>query len=365
MKSLFVKLACFIAAGAICISAQAGTIYLGAYPSALLIFDEAKGAITGRIPLSTGLPTSIRLSMDKKTIYVTTNDHSGIEVIDVATRKVTNHFVLNSETKRYRFNGGTADPSGKVFYAIVTEIDKLTDHFDIGKPKYTVIDLPGQKILKTYDIAKEDENGNGGGRGGGFEISKDGKYLYQFRDKVVILDTTDFKVVDRIDLAKPELPGLESVGFGGRLDSLSEPGQHISLFNAVDPIVHNRVFGIGHFDLGTRQMDFTPLGPSPAGMTGLQVTPDKKNAYTVVSNGTLGNKRCEFWHFDMATKGIKERSEFACRSRFSFGMSGDGKKLYIYGAGFEIEVYDAATLKYERTWDLNNDVTGAGLIEVD
>jgi DNA-binding beta-propeller fold protein YncE len=365
MRTLCLRLACFIAAGAFWACAQASTIYLGAYPSALLIFDEGKGAITGRIPLTTGLPTSIRLSMDKKTIYVTTNDHSGIEVIDVATKKVINHFVLNSEAKRYRFNGGTPDPTGKLFYAIVTEIDKLADHFDIGKPKYTVLDLPGQKILKTYDIAKEDESGNGGGRGGGFEISKDGKYLYQFRDKVVILDTADFKVVDRIDLAKPEEPGLENVGFGGRLDSLSEPGQHLSLFNATDPIVHNRVFGIGHFDLGTRQMDFTPIGPSPTGMTGLQITPDKKDAYTVVSNGTLGNKRCEFWHFDMATKVVKDRSEFACRSRFSFGMSGNGKKLYIYGAGFEIEVYDAATLKYERTWDLNNDVTGAGLIEID
>ena len=48
-----------------------------------------------------------------------------------------------------------------------------------------------------------------------------------------------------------------------------------------------------------------------------------------------------------------------CRTRFSFGMSTNGKKLYLYGAGFEIEVYDAATLKYERTWDLNNDVTGS------
>jgi DNA-binding beta-propeller fold protein YncE len=366
MRTLCLRLSFLIAGLAFWAALQASTLFMGAYPSALLIFDEQKGAITDRIPLSTGLPTSIRLSMDKKTIYVTTNDHSGIEVIDVATRKVTNHFVLNSPTKNYRFNGGTADPSGKLFYAIVTEIDKLADHYEIGKPKYTVIDLPGQKILKTYDIAKEDENGNGGGgRGGGFEISKDGKYLYQFRDKVVILDTADFKVVDRIDLAKPDEPGLESVGFGGRLDSISEPGQHISLFNATDPYVHNRVFGIAHFDLGTRQMDFTPIGPSPATMTGLQITPDKKDAYTVVSNGTQGNKRCEFWHFDMATKVIKEKSEFACRTRFSFGMSGDGKKLYIYGAGFEIEVYDAATLKYERTWDLNNDVTGAGLIEVD
>jgi hypothetical protein len=166
-------------------------------------------------------------------------------------------------------------------------------------------------------------------------------------------------------LAKPEFPGLENVGFQGRLDSVSEPGQHISVFNAVDPYVHNRVFGIAHFDLGTRQVDFTPIGPSPAAMAGLQVTPDKKEAYTVVSNGTLGNKRCEMWRFDMASKAVKERAEFPCRSRFSFGMSGNGKKLYVYGAGFEIEVYDAATLKYEKTWDLNNDITMAGLIEID
>jgi hypothetical protein len=45
-------------------------------------------------------------------------------------------------------------------------------------------------------------------------------------------------------------------------------------------------------------------------------------------------------------------------------MSADGTKLYIYGAGFEIQVFDAKTMKYEKTWDLNNDVTGAGLIEI-
>jgi len=56
------------------------------------------------------------------------------------------------------------------------------------------------------------------------------------------------------------------------------------------------------------------------------------------------------------------RCRVPCRSRFSFGASTDGKKLYLYGAGFEIEVYDAVTLKYERTWDLSNDVTMAGMI---
>ena len=246
---------------------------------------------------------------------------------------------------------------------MTTEIDKKLEHYEIGKPKYTVVDLAQQKITKTVDVAPEDENGAPGGFGRNvFEISPDGKYLYQFRDKVVILNAADFKVVDRLDLAKPDLPGMENIGFGAELDNIVEAGKRISLFNSSDPIVHNRVFGIAQFDLDTRDVDFHPIGPSPAGMAGLQVTPDKKFAYTVVANGMHGNKRCEFWSFDLATDHLMRRAEVPCRTRFSFGMSGDGKKLYIFGAGFQIEVYDAATLKYERTWDLNNDVTMAGMV---
>jgi DNA-binding beta-propeller fold protein YncE len=346
--------------------AQGATLFMGAYPDSLLIFDEARGQVVGRIPLTTGLPTSMRLSADKKTIYVTTNNHSGIEVVDVATRKVVSHFAMDTPTKRYRFNGGAPDPAGKLFYTIMTEMDKLTDRYEIGKPKYTVVDIAQQKIVKSFDVAREDEAANSGGFfRGGFEISRDGKYLYQFRDKVVILDTADFKVVDRIDLSKPDDPAMENIGFGGLLDNLSEPGVHMSLFNSADPVVHNRVFGIARFDLDSRQVVYEPIGPAPAAMTGLQVTPDKKNAYTVVTNGTLGNKRCEFWHFDLATNKMVDKSEFACKSRFSFGMSSDGKKLYIYGASFDVQVYDAATFKLEKTWDLNNDITMAGLIIVE
>jgi hypothetical protein len=45
-------------------------------------------------------------------------------------------------------------------------------------------------------------------------------------------------------------------------------------------------------------------------------------------------------------------------------MSSTGKELYIYGAGFEIEIYDASTLKLKRVTDLKNDVTMAGMIVV-
>ena len=105
--------------------------------------------------------TGLRFSHDKKTIYVTTNDHSGVEVIDVASRKVVNKFVLNA-THRYRMNGGAPDPQGKVLYTTTTQISKLADRYEIGKPKYTIIDLTEQKISKIVDEPSNNTPGEEG-----------------------------------------------------------------------------------------------------------------------------------------------------------------------------------------------------------
>ena len=351
MKRLLSLLTVFAAA------ASAGTLYLPAYPAAVLVFDESKGQVVDRIPLETGTPMSMRLAPDHKKIYVTTIDHNGIEVIDVATRKVTNHFVLNTATKQYRFRGGAVGPDGKLFYTVTREIDKLPEHFDVQRAKYTVIDLEQQKIVKTVDMPIEDERSNRLS----FEVSPDGKYLYQFGPKIKILQTADFKVMNELDLSQPDFGVNENLYLGSDLDLISQPGVHTSVFNSADPIVHNRVFGLARLDLATRHVDYDPIGPAPAGMAGLQVTPDKKSAYTIVANGANGNKRCEFWKFDLTNDRLAQKAEVSCRTRFSFGMSSNGQKLYIYGAGFEIEVYDAATLQLEKTWDLDNDVTYAGI----
>jgi hypothetical protein len=351
-------------------AAHASSLFLIAYSNEVLVFDDVKGQMETRIQLTTGLPTSLRLSMDKKTFYVTTNDHDGIEVIDVATRKVTNHFVLDTPTTKYRMNGVTPDPTGKFLYCVTTEIDKLTDRYKVGQPRYTVIDVAAQRIAKTVEIQKEDQDSNSGFFGNNaFEVSTDGKYLYQFRDKVAILDAATMKVVDRIDLAKPDDPYMRNLGFGGQIDTLLKPGVHISLSIAEDPFVHNKVFGIAHFDLNTRGFDFNPIGPADEGMMeDLQVSPDLKNAWTVVRHGLPSNKRCEFWHFDLMTNKLTDKSELTCRTNEydnKFTVSRDGKRLYTYGNGWQIEVYDLATLKHEVTWDLKADIVGSHLFMID
>ena len=379
----FKSLAVLLSATCLSVGAHAATMVMGAYPSSLILVDEGKGATVGRIPLQTGLPTNMKMSLDKKRLYITTNTNSGIEVVDLVAKKVINSFQLNSpppphafgknlaadrlaverpaqQQSRYRFGAGVPDPTGKYFYTVITQIDKNLDRYQVSKPNFAIIDLEQKKIAKTFDIPREDENAFRGFGRGGLEISADGKYLYVFGDKVIVVSTDDFKVVERIELERAALDGMEAGSFGGSLDTIQEPGVYTSLFNAADPDSLLKTFGVGRFELATRKFEFTPIGPAPTAMAGLQVAPNKRDAYTVVSTGVLGNKRCEFWHFDMQSKVIKNKREFECKSRFQFGMSQNGQKLYIYGASFDLESYDAATLRLEKTWDLQNDVTMAG-----
>lgn len=343
--------------------AQAGTLMLGTYPDKLFTIDDANGAVKDRIKLAEGLPVSLRLSTDRKKIYATTITTSGVIVLDADSHKVLTSFSLNTPTEKYRFNGGVPDPTGRYFYTTILRTDKLIDRYVNSKQQFAVIDLVAKKIVRTADLEAQDD-ALGGGYRAPMMISPDGKTLYLFKDKVLIIDTATLKVVDRIDVQKADATGYENVAFGGGVEGLqlTSANELISLFTAQDPYVHNKIFGLGRFDLIARKFSFTPIGPITNQISGLEVTPDGKTAYTVATTGTTGNKRCEFWKFDMASLKLTDRAEFHCRSRFTLGMSGDGASLYIYGASYDIELYDAQTLKYVKTYDLGADATMAGML---
>ncbi|MEH3048151.1 hypothetical protein [Sphingomonas adhaesiva] len=340
---------------------HAGTMYMGGYPNVLLLFDEASGKVTRRITLSTGLPTGLLESADRRRIYVSTITTGGIETFDVASGRITDSFSLNTPTTKYRFYSGVADAAGRYFYTVAERIDKDIDRYRIGKPQYTVVDLKLHKVVRAVDMEAEDDTPGAPYRAA-YALSPDGQFFYVFRDKAIVVATSNLKAVERIDLAKSDIAGYEAVNFGGGVEAIRTPGQFVSLFSAADPYVHNKVFGVARIDLATRRFSFAPIGPAPTTLAGLEVTPDGKQGYTVATTGLLGNKRCEFWRFDLTTNQLTDKAEFPCRTRFQFGMSGDGTKLYIYGASYDIEVYDARTLKLERTWDIGNDATMAGLV---
>lgn len=360
MKTLWLGLIAMCSA-AVLSPAQAGTMILGGYPNQLMVIDEAKGAVAQEVDLKGGLPVSMRLSDDQKLLYATTITTSGIEVLDVATRKIVNSFSLDTPTTRYRFSGGVADRSGRYFYILATRMDKGLDAYRISKPQFMVVDLQTKAIVRTADLDADDQKFS---YRANLMLSPDGKTLYAFRDKVIVVNTADLKTVDHFDLSKPEFPGMQDVSFGGGVERLQDASQFVSLFETEDPYIHNKTFGVARFDLDTRKFSFTPIGPSPKALAGLEVTPDGKEGYTVAVNGDIGSQRCEFWHFDLGKNIALDKAEFPCRRRFYFGMSGDGRQLYIYGAGFDVAVYDAKTLKPQADWELTHDITMSGMVIV-
>ena len=66
-------------------------MYVGTLSKNILVVDEAQEKVVDQIPLHTGTPNGLTLSYDKKKIYVSTWQ-DGIEVLDLASRKVTQHF---------------------------------------------------------------------------------------------------------------------------------------------------------------------------------------------------------------------------------------------------------------------------------
>jgi hypothetical protein len=333
-------------------------LYLGTWPDQVLVIDESTYKIVNRIQMKTDVPRNLVLSQDRSKLIVITLKNTGVETIDLAKGEVVDSFELGSTNMRVSMAGLAIDPTGQFIYSNITTSKKLIDRWDIGTPKLSLIDLKLRKIVKEVDVPVAEQAQSGGGyRGGNYRVSPDGKFLYQFANAINIYDTSTLKKVQTIDLKKPSFPGMENVTFAPEMDPGDGPDTLTGIFNTDDPIVHRETFGIATFHLNERKFDFTPIGPAVQGLSNIRYTPDHKKAYTVAVIGMHGDRHCEFWGIDVAKGKLAQKQEFACRPRFSFSTSTDGNDLFIYSAGFELEVYDSATMKLQKTISMDADIT--------
>ncbi|MGC2659410.1 MAG: hypothetical protein WA324_15750 [Bryobacteraceae bacterium] len=333
-------------------------LYLGTWPHQILVVDESTYQIVNRIEMKTDVPRNLVLTEDKTKLIVGTIKDSGIEIVDLAKGQVIDSFTLGDATTRVSIAGLAVDPTGNLLYTNIGINKKLIDRWEVGSPKLSVIDLKQHKIVRQVEIpASERAQAGGGYRGGNYRVSPDGKLLYQFGRAVNVYDTSTLKKVKTIELAKPTFPGMEDITFQPEVNPDEPPDILTGIFTSSDPVVHREIYGIATFHLNEQKFNFTPIGPAEQGVSNIRFTPDHKKAYAVAITGTHGDRHCEFWGIDVPNNKLVQREEFACRPRFSFSTSSTGKDLFIYAAGFQLEVYDAATMKLEKTLDMDADIT--------
>ena len=338
-----------------------GLMYVGTLDHKLLIITERTGDIVGEIPLD-GIPRTTVLSADKTKLHIVTTQMQ-METVDLAARKVISSFSLSDGKSSPRmargaggrsFSGIAVDPSGRYLYMTVSLTVKEIDQYRTDPPQWITVDLQDKKIAKSIPFPKGYDQGFG--FAASYKISPDGKLLYVFDDDIVVFDLATLKEVDRIALAKPEYPGASPYRLQASDDPNDAPDVVTSVFTSVDPIVHKETLGLAKINLTTREVTYQPIGPSFP-MVGFALTPDRGMGYSLMVSRTGGNREAEWWVWDLAAQKVVKKVPVPARISFRFGMSSDGKTLYLYGAGSSIEFFDASTLQSKKMLYLNKDTT--------
>jgi hypothetical protein len=339
------------------VTSASGFAYIGTLDHKLLIYDEEKEEVAGEIPLG-GIARVTALSYDQTKLYILTTQMD-VETVDLAARKVITHFSLADEKSRPRMPraGGSSvavDPNGRYLYLTMRASVRETDYYRLEPAQFVVLDLQEKRIAKAFSFPKDIDQGFG--FGATYQVSPDGKLLYVFQEDVLVFDLDTFKQVDRIELAKPEFPGAAPFHLNPAEDPYNTGNVITSVFTAVDPIVHKGTIGLASLNLTTHKAEFKPIGPALP-MMGFRISPDHKRGFSVMYSGVGGNRTTEWWVWDLENHKVIRKQAFDSRPTFKFGMSGDGKKLYLYGAGSTLEVFDAETLQSRKLIYLNKDTT--------
>lgn len=345
-------------------------MYIGTLNKKLLVIDENKEDVVGEIPLG-GIPRTTALSSDRKKLYVFTTQML-LEIVDLEKRAVVNSFSIADPRSRprvfapapdrilqagngARFSGIAVDPAGRYLYTTLRLSVKDLDEYHVEPPQFVAIDLQEKKIAKSWPFPPGMDQGFG--FNATYKISPDGKLLYVFQEDILVFDLATFKQVDEIALAQPPYPGASPYRLAANDDSMDDPNTVTSIFTAVDPIVHKGTLGMASIDLITRKLQYFPIGPLLP-MMGFQLSPDHKRGYSIMpKSGMGGNRETEWWVWDIPSHTVIKKKTFESRPTFRFSVGGDGKKLYLYGAGSTLEVWDAETLESRKLLYLNRDTT--------
>ena len=329
-----------------------GTLYIGTYARNILVLDEATMHVRDTIKTSVGIP-GLALSADRKHLYASDPGNTKVEVIDLATRRSVATINLSTDSTQVRMWGFNLDPRERFAVLLVKAYSKRRDRYEVSKPTLLRYDIQRHVVTDTIPWPRGEERENAQ-----IIFSPSGDLMYFVtQDDVLIYDTATLKEVDRWEISKTLFEeGLGRIGFGFPYDIYEEPGFYTGLFRTTDPVNRRTQMGVARMDLVNRQLDFYSLGPSQA--VSFRLAPDRTRAYGIHSE--VGNY--QFWTFDLESRRVVGKVEFAGRPRMGLVVGSNGSQLYIITAGATIDRYSTADFRLLGTIDLGADMTNVVLV---
>jgi hypothetical protein len=322
-------------------------LFIGTYTNSIYVIDEASEAVVDRIPLQNGMARSMVLSHDRQRFYVLDVSFENVEVVDIAARRTVGSFTLSQGNEQVRIWGFNIDPLERFAILLTKSYRRLPDRYEVSGPTLLRYDLQTQQVTDTIAWPE--------GQAREFAqilFSPDGEHLFFFSgDSTLVYETQGMREVDRWPYEQSLDEGMGRFEFGFPAQPYEQPGIHTGLFRFTDPVQNRRMMGVARVNLTDRSVDFFALGPSEG--VSFTLAPGGRRAYGLRQE--VGN--WEFYTFDLENRRIARRDRFEGRPRMSLLTSSNGRLLYIYNAGNTIDLYDAETMRYLRTIELDADTT--------
>lgn len=326
---------------------------MGTYANKILVVDEATLTVRDSIMMSIGIPSTWTLSANRQRLYVRNPRADRVEIVDLATRKATASFTLNSPGTTVQIWGMNVDPKERFAILLVKWYTKRADRYEVTGPKMLRYDLEKRAVTDTIPWPRGEER-----EFAQIIFSPAGDLMYLFTSEdILVYDAVTLKQVDRWDYATSFFEdgmGRLSPGFG--TDLYEEPGFFTGLLRVSDPVNRRTLMGVGRVDLAKRTVDYYMLGPSAP--VGFRLAPGKHRAYGIRSE--VG--QYEFWTFDLDERRVAGKTEFAGRPRMGLTIGSNGDRLYIHTAGNSIDIYDVNGFRKLRTVTFDADMTSITLI---
>jgi hypothetical protein len=328
------------------LSAQTATWYLVSYTNDVFVWDEATEQLVDRITMRNFIPAQVTLNEAETRLYVQDATLENVEVVDLSSRRVIDEFTLSHDSIWVRIDEFQPHPDGRRAVIHAKRYTKMRDRYSVEGPFLLEYDMVAKQVTDT--IAWPDGEERERVR---FEYSPDGKTLYFFLEEIVALDADTYQEISRWEMAAPLEPGLGRANYPTGRGTWDEEGVATGLYRMTDPVQNRSMMGIARVRLTDEQVDFFTLGPSEP-VNQFALAPGGHKAYALYS--TVG--RYEFWEFDLDAHRVTRRQPFAGRPRMSLRVSADGERLFVYGAGPTIDVYDADTFELLRTVEFDADI---------
>jgi hypothetical protein len=327
-----------------------GLVYLATYEPSLYVLDEKDLSVAGKIPMTSGVPSTIEaLSPDHTRAYLLTIDYETIEVVDLPRRETVDVFTLSEPGTRARIRSIAVHPDGRHAVLLFRRYTKLRDRWDIADPELVLYDLTDHRIVRNVPWPEGEPTDNLS-----YSFSPDGSQLYFFMDDVRIYDTGSYTQVDRWDFSGVLGAGLDDPDISFDWTYRDEPGWHTGLFTVRDPIQDRELLGVARANPTLRIVEPAIIGPRDTG-------PRSRVSFSISSDGTRAYglhqelERYQIWAFDLEANRARH-VDFDGRPRMELEVSSNGDLLYVYNAGNTIDVFDAETLERLRTVELDADM---------